>query len=92
MSPDLVAARAQVLVPELVHVLRDPGEGVFPARFRLIDRAAPVSAEFMGKAKDFHFYLAILDRPFDNRRCTVDLLFQRKARSCACSFQTDGPS
>ena len=29
LSPDLVTAQAQVLVPELVHVLRDPGEGVF---------------------------------------------------------------
>jgi hypothetical protein len=79
LKMSLIAKRAQMFVPELVHILWNSGKSVLPTRLSLIDCAAPVGAKFIRKAKNLHLCLAILDCSVDNRRCALDLLFQGKA-------------
>ena len=67
-----------MIVPELVHILGDPGKSVLPAWLCLIDRAASVRANFMGKAKNLHLPLPILDRSVDNCRYVLELLVRGK--------------
>src|SRR3974390_181503 len=64
----LVAALPKILVPELIDFLRRAGECAFPARLLLIDRAAFVRAQLVGKANDLNLGQPILDHPMDDLR------------------------
>src|SRR6516164_7271499 len=68
----LVAARPKILVPELIDFLRRADERVFPARLLLIDRAAFVRAQLVGKANDLNFSQPILDGPMDDLQPAPD--------------------
>src|SRR4029453_276078 len=70
----LVAARPKVLVPELIHFLRLAGECLFPAGLLLIDGAALVRAQLVGKAKDLTLSLPILHTAFDDGHRPPDRL------------------
>ena len=52
---DAVAARLQVVGPELKDLLRYSGKRLFPARLLLIYGAAVVGAKRMGKPIDLNF-------------------------------------
>ena len=80
---DAVAARFQVVGPELKDFLRYSREGLFPARLLLIDGAAVVGAQRVGKSINLNFV-----NPLRTARwMTVDasLTFSSSVRPEACS-------
>src|SRR6516165_4183940 len=76
----LVAALPKILVPELIDFLRRAGERFFPARLLLIDRAAFVRAQLVGKANDLNLGHPILDRPVDDLQPAPDRFLVGSAR------------
>src|SRR5512132_3707879 len=62
----LVAARAKVLLPQLIDFLRHAGECPFPAGFLLIDGAPLVRAQVVGQAKDLNLGHATVHRALDD--------------------------
>ena len=86
---DLVPARAKEIIPKLIHLLRNPGQGVFPARLTLVDGAAVIGAQLVGKTIDQHFRAATVDRAADDLGREFDLLVLRKARGSRkpCHFR-----
>src|SRR5215469_9029208 len=76
----LVAARPKILVPELIDFLRHASECVLPARLVLIDRAAFVRAQLVGKANDLNLGQPILDRPVDDLQPAPDRFLVGSAR------------
>src|SRR5689334_16158168 len=63
-----IAARLQIVGPELEDLLGDAGQGVFPALFHLVDGASLVGAERVGKAIDHHFGQPVAYRALDDGR------------------------
>jgi len=80
LNADLVSDRAQVPIPEGIHLLRQPGQGVLPARLHHIDRAAVVRAQRVGKAEDLHPGQAVLDRALDDFGRALERLLLGNAR------------
>src|SRR5215472_1765524 len=72
LHSQLVTVRPKILVPELIDFLRLAGERVFPARLLLINRAAFVRAQLVGKANDLNLSQAILDGPVDDLQPAPD--------------------
>src|SRR5262245_4791080 len=65
-DPKLVSAGVEVLRPKLIDLLRHSGQRVFPARLLLIDGAALVRAQLVGKTVNLHLNLAVAHRPLDD--------------------------
>src|SRR5262249_46939692 len=55
----LVTARAKVFLPQLIDFLRHAGKRLFPAWLLLVDGAAFVRAQLIGKAMHLNFREAI---------------------------------
>src|ERR1700730_15670108 len=56
---DAVAARPQIVDPELVDFIRHSRQRLFPARFHLIDGTAPIGAQRIRKPVDLNFGQAV---------------------------------
>src|SRR5262245_28445365 len=67
LKPDLVAERPQLPVPEVIKLLRQPGQGAFPTRFQLVDRSAAVSGQRVRKTHHQNLSKAVGYRALDNR-------------------------
>src|SRR6476660_4347887 len=76
---ELVAARFEVLVPQLKDFLGDAGERLLPARFLLIDGAPTVSAQRVGETVHLDLALTVVDGPLDQFQATPDALFIRNS-------------
>src|SRR5262245_40584617 len=75
LEPDLVAPRLELPLPEFIHLLRQPGERVLPARLQVvIDRPPAIGAESVRKAGYLDLRQAILDRSLDDRRHPLERL------------------
>src|SRR5215471_19739133 len=68
LNLELVAAGAQVFFPEVVQLLRQSGQRLFPARLRLVDRPSAIGADLVGETADENLGQAIAGRPLDDDR------------------------
>ena len=72
---NLVSERAELPVPELVHLLGQAGQRRFPTGLLLIDGPAVVGAERVGKAIDLNLGQPIGHRALDDDRHALQGLF-----------------
>src|SRR5262245_38748174 len=79
----LVATWPKVFVPQLINFLRRAGKCFFPARLLLIDGAALVRTQLVGKAKDLDLDCLIFHRSFDDRYPLPNCLLLGDARRLA---------
>src|SRR5215468_3542882 len=75
-----IAARLQIVAPELVDFLRYPAQRLFPPLFHLIDGAALVAAQRIREAVDLHLGQAVADGALNDCRGELDLLVLGQAR------------
>src|SRR5262245_35166184 len=80
VDPELVAARMEILCPELIDFFRYTGKRVLPAGLLLIDGATLVRAQIIGKAVDLHLGLAVLHCAFDDLDGAMNGLLVGNAR------------
>src|SRR5262245_8426783 len=80
LDPELVSARMEILRPELIDFFRYSGKRVLPAGLLLIDGAALIRAQFVGKAVHLHLALAVLHRAFDGLHGAMNCLLVGNAR------------
>src|SRR5215510_2364625 len=67
LVPHLVAARLQLPFPEIVHLLGQAGQRLFPAGLQVVvDRTPVVGAHHIGKANDLDLGEAVLDGALDD--------------------------
>src|ERR1700712_3354549 len=71
---DAIAARFQVVGPELKDFLRNPCQRILPAWFPLVDGASPVGAQRVGEPVDLHFGQSVAHRSLDDGRGELDFL------------------
>src|SRR5262249_33142216 len=64
----LIAARLQLPFVESPELLGDAGQGLLPAILALVDGAAVVGAEVVGKAEDLHHGEPVADGALDDVR------------------------
>src|SRR5262249_405533 len=62
----LVTARAKIFVPQFIDFLRHAGQRLFPGGLLLVDGAALVSAQLIGKAMHLDFREAIVHGALDD--------------------------
>src|SRR5947199_7058744 len=79
LGSELVAARFEVLVPQLKNLFRDAGEGFLPARFLLINGAAAVSAQPVRETIHLDLALTVVDGALDHFCRPPDTLFIRNS-------------
>src|SRR3569832_696325 len=70
---DAIAARLQIVGPELKDFPRNAGQRLLPTRRLLIDGATPIGAERIGKAVDLDLVEAVPHRALDDGRREPDL-------------------
>src|SRR5215468_11778737 len=80
---DAIAARLQIVAPELVDFLRYPAQRLFPALFHLVDGAALVAAQRIREAVDLHLGQAVANGALDYGRSELHLLLLRQTRRLA---------
>src|SRR5208282_2222906 len=66
LIPDFIAARLQMVPPELKNLLWDPRERIFPAWLSLIDRASAIRTKCIWKAINLYFRQPIADCTLNN--------------------------
>src|SRR4051794_28109042 len=74
-----VAARLQMIGPELEYLSWDPGQRRLPTLFRLVDGASSVGTQGIGEPIDLHLLESVSHRALDYRRSELDLVRLRKA-------------
>ena len=70
-----VPTRAQVIVPQLINLFRNAGQGLFPPRLCLVDGSAMIGAQLIWEAVNQHFCGATGDRSLDHLGGDLNLLF-----------------
>src|SRR5689334_9161166 len=69
-----VAARLQIVGPELEYLLRDSGQRILPAGLHLVDGSAPVGAKHVGKPIDLDLTQSVPHRALDDAGSELDLI------------------
>src|SRR3954453_4512272 len=80
---DAIAARLQVIEPELVNFLRYSRQRLLPARVLLVDHAAIVGAKRIGKSVNLNFRQSVPYGTLDGGRSKLDLLILGQPRGLA---------
>lgn len=68
LHSELISARAELSVPELINLLGHAGQGRFPTRLVLIDSAAVIGADRIGKAIHLNLSKPVRYGAFDDSR------------------------
>ena len=76
---DAVAARLQIVGPELKDLLSYSRKGLLPSRLLLIDGSALVGAQRIGKSVDLNLGQAVPHRALDDARSKLDLFIFSQA-------------
>src|SRR5262245_55130331 len=75
LGADAIAARLQVVGPELEDILWDPRQRVLPARLLLIDGASLVGTQRIGEPIHLNFRQSVSYRALDHGRSQLDFFF-----------------
>src|SRR6516225_3905728 len=63
-----------MIVPELIDLLGNSGQRLFPTSLPLVDGAAAISAKYVREPVNLHLVQAVSYRPLDNGRGELDLV------------------
>src|SRR5690348_3753623 len=74
LTKNPIAARLQVVRPELMDFAGNAGQSPLPAGLPLIDGAAAIGAQRIGKTVDLHLAEAVSDGALDHRRRELNFL------------------